>query len=315
MHQSKSIPYFYTVIIDSNPGLLNTTLRTLIWIFVLATLNNPVFGQNSANPFELTPRLDPSQSQENASEETGNPFDMVGTSTAAKPRPAATRKSRPKVGAQEAYQRFLFVVVISLLVLLTLLMTGFRAFFQRAYSAFINDTMMNQVYRDRESAGPIPYWVWYIYFFLNAGLLLFFVLRLYDVVLSDNFYLQWIYCTAGVAGLFLLKHLLLNITGFIFPVEKEIQLYNFLIVIFGIVIGLLLTPINILLAYGPENFFRTLIFITFGLLGLIYGFRYLRGIFIANRFIVFRRFHFLLYICTVEIAPVMVLVKLIWNQI
>lgn len=292
---------------------MNTTLRIFTLIILFATLNKPVFSQNSTNPFDLTPRLDPRNVQQDTTRGSDNPFDMIGPSAA--PRAGTARRSRQPVSSEDAYRRFLFVAVIGVLVLLTLLMTGVRAFLQRAYSAFATDTMMNQVYRDRESSGLLPYLVWYIYFFVNAGLFLYFILRFYDVSLTSSHYLQWLYCTAGVAGLYMLKHLLLNITGFIFPVAAQIKRYNFLIIIFGIIIGLILTPINILLAYGPEELFNILIFIALGAVGLIYGFRYLRGLFIANKFLLFYRFHFLLYICTVEIAPVMVLVKLILNQI
>ena len=49
--------------------------------------------------------------------------------------------------------------------------------------------------------------------------------------------------------------------------------------------------------------------------GLTYIFRSLRGLFVAGRFLAFHKFHFLLYICTVEIAPVLILIKLIFKQL
>jgi hypothetical protein len=46
-----------------------------------------------------------------------------------------------------------------------------------------------------------------------------------------------------------------------------------------------------------------------GLLGLIYLFRSLRGLFVGARFLAFHKLHFLLYLCAVEIAPVAIAIK------
>lgn len=297
---------------------MNTTLRVFTLVLLCSTLNKPVFAQNSTNPFELTPRMDPALLQtegDSVAIGTGNPFDIVAPTDGTRRPRATTQRKREPLSSENAYQRFIFIVVIGILALLTLLITAFRSFVQKSYSAFITDTMMNQVYRDRESVGPIPYWSLYSLFFINAGLFIFFLLRFYNVNLPGGYFLQWIYCTVGVFGLFLLKHLLLNITGSIFPVAKETRLYNFLIMIFGIVNGLFLTPVNILLAYGPKEYFIGVIYFALIVLVLIYVFRYLRGLFIGTQFLLFHRFHFLLYICSVEIAPVMILVKLLQNQI
>lgn len=291
----------------------------MVIFLILCCTSFSTFAQNSANPFELTPRLEipPSENSNAAtSNGTGNPFDLVAPSSAsAKKKSVKPKRARPQISEEGAYRRFLFVMIMGILLILTLLMTALRGFFRKAYGAFLTDNMMNQVYRDRESVGALPFLLLYAFFFINGGLFIYFLSKYFNFNIPGGHFLQWFYCTAGLVGLFLLKHLLLNIIGFIFPTEKEVQLYSFLIVVFGIVLGLFLTPINILLAYGPESFSPILIFGTLGLLVLTYLFRYVRSLFIAERFLLFHRFHFLLYICTVEIAPVMILVKLILNQI
>ncbi|MDX1942210.1 MAG: DUF4271 domain-containing protein [Saprospiraceae bacterium] len=292
------------------------------WAVIFLTLcctSFPAFAQNTANPFELTPRLEAAPPENNdsvASRGTGNPFDLVAPSVAsAKKKSAKSKPARPQISEEGRRGRFLFIMVMGILLTLTLLMTVMRSFFRRAYEAFLTDNMMNQVYRDRESVGPWPFLVLYAFFFINGGLFIYFLAKYFNFYLPGGHFLQWAYCTAGLGGLFLIKHLLLNIIGFTFPTEKEVRLYSFLIVVFGIVLGLVLTPINILLAYGPKSLSPILIFGTLGLIVLVYAFRYVRSLFIAERFLLFHRFHFLLYICTVEIAPVMILVKLILNQI
>jgi hypothetical protein len=121
-------------------------------------------------------------------------------------------------------------------------------------------------------------------------------------------------CIGALAGFFLFKHLLLQIVGFVFPVKKEISAYNFTIIIFNIVLGFVIVPAIFFTAYAPAAIREYVIFGTAGVIALTYLFRGLRGLFIANRFLAWHKFHFLLYLCAVEIAPLLIVVKLLFNQ-
>ncbi len=115
-----------------------------------------------------------------------------------------------------------------------------------------------------------------------------------------------------VAGLFITKHIVLNILAATFPIKKSILQYSFMIIIFSIILGLFLVPVNILLAFAPEGFRRPVIYIAIACIALIYLFRAFRGLFLSSKFISMHKFHFFMYLCTVEIAPLMVLLKLIF---
>lgn len=314
----------HSVILRSNciKTILLKHARNLFIAFIsLFFAAQPVLAQQENNPFELTPRLDavPVPVRDSAiAAVSSNPFDLVAPSTAATAPPTEQiRPGKPKkvISEASAYRRFLFISLMLTLVLLTLLMTFLRPFFQKVYSAFRSDNLFNQVYREREAVGLLPFVLLYVLFFLNAGLFVYLLLHHYKIAVAGSHLLGWLYCTAAVTGVLFFKHLTLNIIGAVFPVQKEVGKYNFLIIVFGIVAALVLMPINILLAYGPEGIASYLIYLTGGTLALLYVFRHLRGLIVANRFVAFHRFHFLLYICTVEIAPVLFLVKLLANQI
>lgn len=278
-------------------------------------------AQQGNNPFEITPRLSSiaiTNTDSASTVSTGNPFEIVVPQAGESMEQVAVAKPiKPKRTISEAgaYRRFLFISIMSTLLLLTLLMTFFRAFYQKSYSAFGSDNMFNQVFRERESVGLLPFLFLYVLFFFNAGLFIYLLLHYYKISLPAGHLLSWLYCTAAVAVAFTIKHLILSFIGATFPIEKEVRLYNFLIIVFSIITGLVLAPVNVLLAYGPENITQYLLYLTLGTLAVAYLFRYLRGLVIANRFVTSHKFHFLLYICTVEIAPVLFLVKLILNQI
>lgn len=300
-------------------------LRTLFSIIgALVCIANLAAGQNAGNPFELVPRLDEADRQVDTFEEVIeeeedsliNPFDLVYDSRPEddfEPYEIDT-KVAPIITSDK--ERFQFFGIGIMLILFTSGISLVGSYLNRAFQAFVSDNPFNQYFREQEGRGAAPYYVLYTLFFINLGFFLVLMLSNYQVSLPvGNYYLQWLLLSAGIGFLFLLKHLLLIIIRWVFPVEVEMRRYIFLIIIFSIVLGTALVPANLLLAYGPEGSEKIVLIGTFGMIALVYFFRSIRALFIANKQILFHRFHFLLYICTVEIAPALIAVRLILNQL
>lgn len=281
---------------------------------------------DTLNPFDLAPRLSSpatastSVQTPQSFQSSDNPFDLSAPTQAGrkKSQSKAFTKSaapRPKPSAAQ-YPGFLLGAILVSLLLLTFFITFFRGVYGRAYQATLNDNLLNQAYRDRQSGAVQAFVILYSMFFINAGLFLFLLLKHENVELPGSTHLvNLLLCIAGVTALFLLKHLVLWIVGAIFPITKEISAYSFTIMVFGIMLGLFLGPVNFLIAYAPEAWTDYLIKGTLAIMVLTYLLRSLRGAFIANNYLLYYKFHFLLYLCTVEIAPTLALVKIIGNHL
>jgi hypothetical protein len=297
-------------------------LFSTIWVLVCVV--HLALGQNAKNPFELVPRLDEADRQvdtsgEATAEEEGslaNPFDLIYESRPEEdfvPYEVDTKVAPIITSDQE---RFQFFGIGIMLILFTSGISLAGAYLNRSFQAFINDNAFSQYYREQEGRGAALYFVLYALFFINLGFFIVLMLSHYQVPLPiSNFYLQWLVISAGAGLIFLLKHLVLILIRWVFPVQNDMKRYVFLMIIFSIVLGTVLLPANLLLAYGPAGSEEMVLVITFGLVALIYFFRAIRALFIANKQLLFHRFHFLLYICTVEIAPVIIAVRLIINQL
>lgn len=305
--------------------LIQHRYNRIIFFFLLACLwVHSLPAQAEENPFELSYRLNRQLAVLDPVVQA-NPFEILvrpnKRKAALNPQTGVTTFSprrvtppvRKPISPEAVLQRVKFGVVTGSLLLLAFLMTLLRTQVQKTAQAFLSDNWLNQLFREQAGRGIFPFLLLYSMFMLNAGIFLFFLLRYFQVNLPGNFLLQILGCIGIIIIAFLLKHVVVSVTGYIFPVHKETERYNFLIIVFGIIIGLALVPINVLLAYGPSNIAPFLVFGALGLLGATYVFRTLRSLIIANRFLMFYQFHFLLYICTVEIAPILVGLKLALN--
>lgn len=305
--------------------LKNTIGALLATVALLFLLPLSSATQDGGNPFELSPRLSipPSDgiADSATTADTGNPFDLVAPAEpAGRPKPAATpppasrKTASAPASVQSRYRTFLLIANISILLLLTVLITLLRSQAGKAYRAFFNDNLLSQLQREREAGGGLPYYFFYGFFMINAGFFVFLLARHYGLSFSHNYWAGLLYCIGGAAGLFLAKHILLGFLAFVFPIDKEVHLYSFTIIVFSIMLGFFLVIVNLLLSYSPEESTQWVLYGAYACIGATYIFRSLRGLFIGNRFLLFHKFHFLLYICTVEIAPVLVLAKLVLNS-
>ncbi len=287
----------------------------LCCISVLAAIS-----QGTANPFELEPRLAVTALQDSAAviPVSTNPFDIVAVAASGQPAKGpgfqirAERNAKPLTAKEKEsnYRRFLFVAILIMFIILTLIVTIFRILIEKIWKAFLNDNLLNQLHREQSSGLALAYIILYLLFFINAGLFAFLAARHFGVSISTSNVYSLLLCVGGIAGFFLAKHIILWLAGFIFPIGKEVDSYQFTIMIFNIIIGLFLVPIVLFIGYAPQDMTGIVVYGALGILGLTFLFLNLRGLFISTRFIAGNKFHFLLYLCAVEIAPILAIIKI-----
>ncbi|MBK7939587.1 MAG: DUF4271 domain-containing protein [Lewinellaceae bacterium] len=208
----------------------------------------------------------------------------------------------------------LFGILAVIFTLMTLSVAANRKSVGKAWRAFLNDNGLTVA--QREAAGFVgitPYLLLYGSFLLNAGMFMFLIVRIFKRETFNNLPFFFI-CMAAAAIIFLSKHLMLNMAGWLFPVAKEVRRYNFLVIIFNCVLGLFLMPFNFMLAFATGEYKEFLLFWTLGLIVIFYLYRSFRSSRISTKFLADNQFHFLLYLCAVEIAPVILVIKLAMIQ-
>jgi len=299
--------------------------RTFI-LFTLSFLTSFVFGQTEgANPFDLTPRIKAAKEAERAAGKLvgvpANPFDIVRRQPAPLPDVPTTELSLEEkkyinvTQTKEEFRQFFFMAFMGMLVMLTICFTLFRNSFAKAWRSFLNDNMLTQVHREQGVIANLPYMLMNFFLCVNLALFAQLAAQNFNIQLMDKGNLETFFLLlVGIISIFILKHLLIKLVGTIFPISKAMHLYAFTVTIFCSILGLFLIPLNAFMAYAPESLIISSFWITVVVIILTYLFRSLRGLFIGGRYIASHQFHFLLYICTVEIAPVLILIRLILNQ-
>jgi hypothetical protein len=301
-------------------GMIRSALLFLLFQLYIVQAH----GQTAVNPFDLIHRL-PKQalagSDAAQSELAANPFNVVAHRTPGASQILAENKTEafrpfsilPRGGGLS--NGLLFGLLVLMFAILTLSVAANRSAVGKAWRGFLNDNALTQAQREATGlVGSTPYYLLYLNFLLNMGLFIFLVTRFFTQEKFNNTPFLLI-CIVGGAAMFLSKHVILAIVRYLFQVEAEVNRYNFLVIIFNCVLGLFLVPFNFMIALGAENFYQgLLVFWVLGLVSIFYIYRSLRALNIGSKFLVGDQFHFLLYLCTVEAAPVLLLTKLAMMQ-
>ncbi len=249
-----------------------------------------------------------------------NPFeilrgDVASMDTSANKAKTVLEQSAPSLLNREAYSKnFLFWVFLITLSMMALVVANARSSVRNAYLALLSNNALRQIYRIQAGWGNVAQLALYGLFLLNAAIFAFLMVYRFVGQPPMNQFWTFSYCFAGVSLAFLIKHTVLYIVSSVFPIAKEVKLYNFIIITSGILLGLILLPLNIFIAYSPEILGNLLTYAAFGAIGIVYLVRSLRSLSVASPFLATDQFHFLVYLCAVEIAPLFVLAKLLISQ-
>lgn len=296
----------------------------------------PEWEMDDNNPFELVDygnkranSDEPIESPRDTSIHYDNPFELVSNgrialyamsdgNASSSNRKVAKKKSRkkkiPTIFDEKklnynAVTKFGFLIIIAIFV--AFLNSFHRNDLNKIYRAFTNNNLMMQLYREKGALLQMPYILIYLLFTFTAGMFIYLLSEYYKVPIATNTFLSILACIGGVAGFYFFKHLVLKMLGSIFPFKKEIHEYHFTIGIFNQIIGLALIPVVTLMSFAPPYMQIFAIYGAFIIIGIILIQRFIRTLLMSEKFLIFHKFHLIVYLCTVEIAPIFIIIKLI----
>jgi hypothetical protein len=207
---------------------------------------------------------------------------------------------------------FIFWFTLLTLVILAIALNVDRKILPRVSKSILNENFLKLAQREEQNGASGIYILLYTIFFINAAS---FIYLVFDFIHDGSNLKLWTFVAIGVLAVYMIRHFLMYLLSQFFPFKKEASLYNFTIITFNIFIGVVLIVSNLLLAYGPESIYHVVLFLTAVFLVIIYGIRFLRGLFIGLSNFESNAMHFLLYLCAFEFAPLLIVYKFLTSAV
>jgi len=211
---------------------------------------------------------------------------------------------------------WLFLVLILVLGVLTYLRVFYRKNFFQIIAACFNNNLTNQIVRDENLLMQRASVMLNVTFSIVAASLIYLISIRYDWSLDGmgTGFVRFVFLALMVSAAYTVKFFVLRFCAFLFNLSREMATYTFNIFIINNLLGLVLIPIVALILFGNLLGATALIYLAVGVAGIAYLYRIGRGILIATNYPGFSAFYLFLYLCALEIAPLLVLVKLVSKQ-
>ncbi len=202
--------------------------------------------------------------------------------------------------------------VFMCLILFTWLQYFFQKHIAKMFVAIFSTNQASKLFTDKNILLERVFTFLNIIYILTAGLFVFQLLKYFNVEIYNLGDLQmFLLSTLFIFALFILRFVINWLVGQLFNWKNEMKEYNYNVFLSYKVLGLVLLPIVICMAYIPEIQKNILIYLAFVLIGLFYTIRYIRGMYLLGKK-GFLLFYMILYFCTIEILPLLLLYRWIF---
>lgn len=206
-----------------------------------------------------------------------------------------------------------FTLVLLLIVIgLTWIRVFYYKIFKQLFAAFFSNLVSNQVVRDENILVQRASILLSFIFYLTASLFIYQVSIYFNwnyPVLGSGF-TRFMIITLLVAFVYSFKMVLLKGLGEVFGVDKPIATYIFNIFLINNILGLLLIPVVISIAYVVTGSVGWVMYSGLALVIIAFIYRFMRAIRIWMGMQGVPFFYLFLYFCTLEIAPLILMIKI-----
>lgn len=205
----------------------------------------------------------------------------------------------------------MFYFLLCLLFYFGLFRIVFGKYLDNLNTLFFRVTMRQQQIREQLLQSPLPSLFLNILFVVSTGLFLSIVADYYNIVPGMNRWLLLFYCCLLLMAVYLAKFILLKMVGWMFNIRVAIDTYIFIVFLVNKMLGIYLLPGLLLMAFAKPPFLTVLITLTYVFIVILFIYRFIIAYRPIRNEIKLTRFHFFIYLCAFEIAPLLLIYKVL----
>ncbi|RFS22434.1 DUF4271 domain-containing protein [Chitinophaga silvatica] len=208
---------------------------------------------------------------------------------------------------------WLIYLIAGVVLLLSIIRLSYRKYFADLFRAFLNPTLSQRQLKDQLSQSPFPNFLLNAFFAISLGLYLYLVLFNLQIFPQAEPWLLIPGLILLVVIIYLVKYIVLRFCGWLFGNSELADAYIFILFLINKVLGILLVPFLVIMAFCKPQIANTFLYISLFFIALLVVYRYIRSYSLVKQYLSFSKLHFFLYLCAFEVAPVLILIKVLQN--
>ena len=210
---------------------------------------------------------------------------------------------------QVVYPSTVTLFIILGLILFTIIKYNFGKNIQESFLSFINYRQSLRIFYERNESDKQTNIFSHILFSLSVGIFISLVIPFFGArLLWSSYTLSILFFSVTTCSLYVLKAQIWKVFGIIFMFQKFSKIYIYNMFLHNRIIGLIIFPLVAVVPYISENIAQGIIYVVIATFVLSYLFKFFRIFQIINAQNV-SVLYFILYLCSLEILPLLLFVK------
>ncbi|WP_072358535.1 DUF4271 domain-containing protein [Chitinophaga sancti] len=209
---------------------------------------------------------------------------------------------------------WLVYVMGGVVLLLGIIRLSYLKYFTDLFRAFMNPTLSQRQLKDQLSQSPFPNFLLNAFFVISLAMYLYLLMYRQNYISVNNAWMVIPALIILVALVYSVKYVALRFCGWLFGSAELADAYIFILYLINKVLGILLVPFLVILAFCTPELARAFLYISVFFIIILVAYRYIRSYSVVKQYLSFSRLHFFLYLCAFEVAPVLIITKvlLVW---
>jgi hypothetical protein len=205
----------------------------------------------------------------------------------------------------------LFYLIVGILFYFAAIRIFFEKYFNNLMTLFFRVSLRQQQIREQVLQTPLPSLLLNILFVLSAGLYACFLLHYSRWGAGVNFWILYLNCMALLASIYLVKFVVLKFIGWVFSISRATDIYIFIVFLVNKMLGIFLLPFLIVIIFSEEEWREVFITLSLAMVFLFWTYRILASYRPIRNEIKLTPFYFFLYLCAFEVAPLLLIYKVL----
>ena len=208
----------------------------------------------------------------------------------------------------------LFYLMAGVIFCLAFIRAVFSKYFRNLFLFFFQTSLRQQQIREQLLQNNLASLFINLLFFISTGLYISLLIK-YKNWASVSYGWLALFCAVILILVYLGKYLFLLFAGWVFNTKEAAGSYIFLVFMVNKMMGILLIPFLLILSFANATVVDVGITVSIGLIGLLYLYRYLVSFSAIRNKLKVNALHFFLYLCAVEVLPLLLIYKGLINYI
>lgn len=206
---------------------------------------------------------------------------------------------------------WLFYYIMGLLLFFGVLRISYPRYLNDLFRFFFRTSLRVNQIREQLVQSGLQSLLFNIYFAFSFGVYVFLLATYFKASIKTE---EWLLPFAATLSLLLLyagKYLFLKVSGWLMNINAATETYTFIVFLINKVAGIVILPFLVIISFSPFYITRVVVTLSLALVAGLFLYRFLRAYQPVQAEVKVSRFHFFVYLLAIEVAPLLVIYKVL----